>query len=233
MKSVLDFNKNLKEESERLLKFEEFSHEVLKHSYSRVLLEEKIFFTFISKQKMSEDSLKNIPAEISKLKFELISDLGKLEQYAKLKDKLTLVNYENIKSLLNSEKVFILNLEEYLQFIFSKSKLSDENIFRKCESSYFEIHSKVITLDRFDDIKKDIDDEQLKAKEINDDYLSQIHELNNLKILSILGIFVSSISMIFLIIATIKYNLFKENISQECGKGEQSSRKKACFFAQT
>ena len=72
MKSLLDFNKNLREKSEKLLKFEEFTLEAMERSFNRVRLEEKIFFTFGLKQKMSEDSLKRIPIEISNLKIELL-----------------------------------------------------------------------------------------------------------------------------------------------------------------
>ena len=216
MKTLLDFDKNLKEKSEKLLQFEEFTLEALERSVNRVRREEKIFFTFGLRQKIYEDSLKQTPAEITNLKFELIKDLGKLEQYVKLKDELSYTNYENFWSLLNSEKVFILNLEEYLQFILTNSKLSDEIFFRKCESSYFDIHGKVITLDRFEDIKEDVDKKLSNAKEIHDVYWVEFRELHILKMLSILGILVSSTFMFFLIRASIKNNLFKENISQMC-----------------
>ena len=230
MKSLLDFNMNLREKSEKLLIFEDFTLEAIKKSANRIRLEEKIFFTFGLKQPISEDSLKRIPIEITNLKLELFQDLGKLEQFVKLKDELSFTNYEDIRSLLNSEKVFIFNLEEYLQLIISKSKLSDENIFRKCESSYFDIHSKIITIDRIDDKKKDIDNELLKAKEFNDNCWAEIGELHILKMLSILGILVSSLSMFFLIGASIKYNLFKDNVSQKHREEKQISQKKRVFL---
>ena len=228
-KSILDFDKNLKEKLGKLIKYEEFSKEAIEKSENRRQLESKIFTTLGSKKAITEDSLNQIPSEISKLKLELFQDLGKLKQFVKIKDELSYTDYEDVRSLLNSEIVLISNLEEYLQFIISKSKLSDENIFRKCESSYLELHSNTIAMNRFVDIKEDIDNERLKAKEINDNYWAEIDELDILIMLSILGIVISSIFMILLIWATIKYNLFGENASQKHREEKQISQKKREF----
>ena len=216
----LEKHKNEPTHLKTIIEIRKLTREIRDKSIKRNILELE---TFRSLSKINEvlpdSSLQNILLPNSKCKLEVAKEIGILEQYSNANTEFNNFNYYTFyKDLLNIESQLTEKIQIYADIKFNNQNNDNSEIqaFRDVESIILKLYSKTTEIlqrenpKKFDSIIKSF---RLDSKKMFEKKVSELHQYDKKIYLSIGGIIISSIMIILLIVNSLKFNLFGNNVS--------------------